>query len=106
MAPNTAFVLCSAERRSDDDRAPAARRAPEQDACADGQGTALFAVIGYAFNVSALYVVKSFFPMAMHTALMFLLLAAGILFARPDRGLMKILSADSATGAIATGCCR
>ncbi len=60
------------------------------------EALALFAVIGYAFNVSALYVVKSFFPMAMHTALMFLLLAAGILFARPDRGLMKILSADSA----------
>jgi PAS domain S-box-containing protein len=102
MAPNTAvcFVLCGTALLTLDVRLRHGVR-PAQACALIAAALSLFAVIGYAFNVSALYVVKSFFPMAMHTAAMFLLLAAGILFARPDRGLMKVLSADSQTGAIA-----
>jgi len=102
MALNTAvcFVLCGTALLTIDVRRRHGVR-PAQVCALMAEALALFAVIGYAFNVSALHVVKSFFPMAMHTAAMFVLLAAGILFARPDRGLMRVLSADSAAGAIA-----
>jgi two-component system NtrC family sensor kinase len=102
MAPNTAvcFVLCGTVLLTLDLRLRHGVR-PSQVCALVAVALSLFAVIGYAFNVSALYVVKSFFPMAMHTAAMFLLLSTGILCARPDRGLMKVLSVDSAAGAIA-----
>lgn len=99
MAPNTAvcFLLCGTALLTTDIRLGNGVR-PAQICALIAEALALFAVVGYAFNVSALYVVKSFFPMALHTATMFLLLAAGILFARPDVGLMRVLSADSPAG--------
>jgi PAS domain S-box-containing protein len=42
----------------------------------------------------------AFTPMAIHTSLLFLLLSVGLLFARPDRGPMAIVSSDTAGGAV------
>jgi signal transduction histidine kinase len=61
----------------------------------------VLAFIGYAYGVPSLY---DFFPyssIAIHTALTFLILSLGILFARPEQGLMKLLSSDNLGGAIA-----
>lgn len=69
-----------------------------------GLGTLLIsilALVGYAYGVPSLY---DFFPyssIAIHTALTFSILSLGILFARPERGLMKLLSSDNLGGAIA-----
>ena len=61
----------------------------------------MLALIGYAYGVPSLY---DFFPyssIAIHTALTFSILSLGILFARPEQGLMKLLSSDNLGGAIA-----
>jgi PAS domain S-box-containing protein len=55
----------------------------------------MLALIGYAYGVPSLY---DFFPyssIAIHTALTFLILCLGILFARPEHGLMQIFSRDN-----------
>jgi len=61
----------------------------------------LLALVGYAYGVPPLY---DFFPyssIAIHTALTFSILSLGVLFARPEQGLMKILSSDNLGGATA-----
>ncbi len=69
-----------------------------------GLGTVLVsivALIGYAYGVPSLY---DFFPysaVAIHTAFAFFMLCVGILFARPEHGLMKIFSSDSIAGVMA-----
>ena len=62
---------------------------------------ALLALVGYTFGAQALYGVARYMPMAVHTAIGFLLLAAGILFARPDQGLMAAINGDSLGGQLA-----
>jgi diguanylate cyclase (GGDEF)-like protein len=47
----------------------------------------LLPIIGYAYGTRMLYGVGHFIPMALHTALTFLALGIGSLFARPGRGL-------------------
>jgi diguanylate cyclase (GGDEF)-like protein len=47
----------------------------------------LLPIIGYAYGTKMLYGVGHFIPMALHTALTFLALGIGSLFARPGRGL-------------------
>jgi len=70
-------------------------------------GTLLVAVttlIGYAYSIMSLYQIGSQrIPMALNTALAFALLGLGVLFARPDRGLMALLVSDTAGGASARG---
>jgi PAS domain S-box-containing protein len=56
---------------------------------------ALLALIGYLYDVQALYQVGSFSSMALHSAISFVLLAVGICSARPRKGLMKLITADS-----------
>jgi PAS domain S-box-containing protein len=55
---------------------------------------ALFVLTGYAYRVTQVAAVGQFTPMALHTAFGFALLSLGILFSRPDRGLMAALTAD------------
>jgi two-component system, sensor histidine kinase and response regulator len=69
-------------------------------------GTMLVAVttlIGYAYSILSLYQVGQHIPMALNSALAFALLGLGVLFARPDRGLMALLVSDTAGGASARG---
>lgn len=60
----------------------------------------LLALIGYAYGVKSLYGVSSYIPMALHTALTFIALLAGLLCARPDRGLIAIVVSNRVGGVI------
>jgi signal transduction histidine kinase len=62
---------------------------------------ALLAVTGYAYSVFAFYRVTSYIPMAFNTALTFLLLTTGTLCARPDKGWMALVCADTVGGILA-----
>lgn len=55
----------------------------------------LLSLYGYLYRVPALYEVKTFMPMAVNAAFGFVLLGAGILFCRPDRGSMSIVIGES-----------
>lgn len=61
---------------------------------------ALLAAVGYLYGTTSLYQVKTYVPMALHTAGTFLLFASGFLCARADRGLVGRVMADSAGGAM------
>jgi hypothetical protein len=52
------------------------------------------ALIGYCYSITAFYGIPSFIPMALHTALTFAVLATGLLHARPDRGLMAVVTGE------------
>ena len=62
---------------------------------------ALTSVLGYLYGVGELYGVARYIPMALPTALGFLALSTGILCARPDRGLMQVVTSDEAGGVLA-----
>jgi signal transduction histidine kinase len=62
---------------------------------------ALLAAIGYAYGARPMYAVSGFPPMAPHTAWAFLGLGVGILCARPDNGIVRIVMSDSQGGALA-----
>lgn len=63
--------------------------------------SSLLALLGYAYGLSSFYGIGQFIPMALHTALTFVLLAAGLLAARPSAGLMRPLSSRSTGGIMA-----
>jgi PAS domain S-box-containing protein len=50
---------------------------------------AFLMALGYAYGADSLYAVRAYGSVALHTALSFLLLSAGFLCARPNRGLLK-----------------
>ncbi len=56
------------------------------------------AIIGYLYSVQALYGVVAYSSMALHTAVGFLLVNLGIIFARPTRGLMAVMTSNSSGG--------
>jgi len=59
------------------------------------------ALLGYAYGALSLYQVRAYFPMALHTAATFLILAVGLLSLRPNRALMRTLSAGNLGGVTA-----
>lgn len=59
----------------------------------------LLSLIGYLYQAKELYGLLSYFPMAMYSALCFLLLALSLLFASPDGMVMGVL-AGSLTGSL------
>lgn len=58
-------------------------------------------LLGYAYKFEPLYGIASFTHMALHTALTFLVLCVGILFVRPGRGVMRIVTSNSTGGFVA-----
>jgi signal transduction histidine kinase len=62
---------------------------------------ALLALVGYFYEVTFLYAVTTHTGMALHTALTFVLLGLGILFARTDRGPMRVVMSDTPGGHMA-----
>jgi signal transduction histidine kinase/CheY-like chemotaxis protein len=62
---------------------------------------ALTSVLGYAYGIGALYGLARYIPMALPTAVAFLLLSIGILCARPGRGLTAVVMSDDAGGVLA-----
>lgn len=61
----------------------------------------LLALIGHAYQVGWLYGLAKSIPMALHTAALLHLLALGVLFSRPDQGLMREITNDSPGGLLA-----
>jgi signal transduction histidine kinase len=59
---------------------------------------ALMALVGYIYQVAFLYSVTSYTGMALHTALIFVVLSVGILFVHPERGFVSFIMSDTAGG--------
>jgi len=103
MAPNTALnflitglalLLLDAETRRG--------HPPAQYLILIEGALALLALVGYVYGVSALYGgIASFTAMAVHTAVVFLVVCVGILCARPERGPMAIFTSAGLGGEIA-----
>lgn len=62
---------------------------------------ALISLVGYLYGVAALYAIGPYSSMALHTSMTFLILSAGLLVVRPERGCMAILTNDTAGGMVA-----
>jgi PAS domain S-box-containing protein len=56
---------------------------------------ALLALIGYLYDVESLHRVGRYSHMALHSAINFIMLAVGICCARPQKGLMKLITTNS-----------
>ncbi len=90
MAPNTAgsmvlsgvcILLLNVETKKS--------RAPFQFIAIVVAFTGLLSILGYVYKVRSFYEVPLFIPMALHTAICFLLTAVAYLYAHPGRGLVK-----------------
>jgi PAS domain S-box-containing protein len=66
-----------------------------------GAVVAIAALLGYAYRELFLYRIGSSIPMALNTALCFLLLNIAMLCAQPARGIMAVITSNTAGGAIA-----
>jgi PAS domain S-box-containing protein len=62
---------------------------------------ALLALLGYAYNVKALYRIEPYTSMALHTALLFVIVILGILAARPQRPATAVVTTHLAGGVMA-----
>lgn len=60
----------------------------------------LLGIVGYAYGVQMLYGLSNYTDMAFHTAVAFVVLSSAVICARPERGLMSLLSGDSPGGVI------
>lgn len=56
----------------------------------------ILSLLGYLYKVEKFYGVLQFIPMAVHTALGFIVLSIALLFFAPDKGLMKHLTSNYA----------
>jgi PAS domain S-box-containing protein len=63
--------------------------------------TSLLGLVGYAYGVSEFYQIGEFGALPVHSALAFLLLAVGILAARPERGLVSLLIRETSGSLLA-----
>lgn len=62
--------------------------------------TALLALVGYLYSSQPFYKIGLFIPMAVNTALCFLLIAIGMFAARSNFGFMKLVTSNSFAGAL------
>ena len=56
---------------------------------------AFAALIGYSYNTSGLYEYKQYIPMALHSALNFILVSTALVLSRPNQGYMRLIPAGS-----------
>jgi PAS domain S-box-containing protein len=61
----------------------------------------ILAMLGYAYDVTALYGTGVYSSVALHTALGFVLVNLGVLLARPQHGLMAVVTNNTAGGIMA-----
>lgn len=61
----------------------------------------LLAIIGYVYDVSSFYTVGPYTPIALHTAILFLIATLGLLFIRPTLPPLDRLTASFAGGVMA-----
>jgi signal transduction histidine kinase/CheY-like chemotaxis protein len=102
MAPNTGlnFVLVGSALLWLDWE-PRPRSYPAQVILLALAPVALTSVLGYTYGVGELYRMTRYIPMALPTAIAFLVLSIGMLCARPDRGLVSRIGSRHAGGALA-----
>src|ERR1700760_4628630 len=62
---------------------------------------ALMAFLGYVYGFHGLYIVSHYTTMAMHTALVVVVLSLGVLFARPHRGVISVITSEFSGGQMA-----
>jgi PAS domain S-box-containing protein len=62
---------------------------------------AIFACLGYVYGDHGPYVVSFYTTIAVHTAMILAVLCVGTLLARPDQGMMSVLTSDYAGGRLA-----
>jgi two-component system, sensor histidine kinase and response regulator len=55
-------------------------------------------LIGYGYGVESLYRFQNYRAMAVHTALLFIVLGWSVLFARPQQGLIAVFTSDHGGG--------
>jgi len=60
----------------------------------------LLALVGYTYKVFLLYRVRGAIPMALETAIAFSIFSLGFLAARPDRGIMELITSPTTAGAV------
>jgi signal transduction histidine kinase len=101
MAPNTAlnFILVGLSLLTLP--LPAKRFSPSQAFAILAGFGALLPVTGYAYGVRSFQGMSSFIPMALHTAVTFLILAAGLFFARPETGFAQVFAKNDPRGVMA-----
>jgi PAS domain S-box-containing protein len=99
MAPATAlnFVLLGLAFIIFDWNTPRGNR-PAEWVILMAASSSMMALVGYVYNVQSIYRAAGYTSVALHTAGSFLILSAGMLCARPDRGLMALLSGESIGG--------
>jgi two-component system, sensor histidine kinase and response regulator len=102
MAPNTAFVflLVGFALSLLDYRLNGRFRVP-QAAVLTAAIITLLSLTGYLYGILALYGVGGYIPMALNTAVAFLLLCIGVLAARPEREPTVTITRTTAGGALA-----
>lgn len=100
MAPNTAFglLLVGLGLLSIDLESRRGVRPAQWLALAAGL-LSLLALVGYAFHAAELIGIHAFIPMALNSAVSLGLLSIGVMFARPDRGIMSVI-ADREIGGV------
>ena len=67
---------------------------------------ALAAIIGYAYDASGFYKVKQYIPMALHSAVCFVLMASAAILSRPDQGFEAGVLEEAPVPAAMPFCCR
>lgn len=101
MAPNSALALlfCGLALLLIDFEIR--RHRPAEMLSIIGGAIGFFALVGYLYRSPNFYGMANAIPMAVHTATALITLAVGLLLARPDRGLMSVVTSDTAGGIIA-----
>ena len=99
MAPNAAlgFVLIGVSLIFFDTKSKIAR-ALSQSLALTVAFLSIIAVLGYVYDNKALLEFKTFIPIAVNSAVCFLLLSIAILCARPEQGFMKLFSSEGGAG--------
>jgi signal transduction histidine kinase/DNA-binding response OmpR family regulator len=64
-------------------------------------GIAGVSLLGYVYDVTAMYGVGNYIPMGLPTAVSIFALGLGILCARPDRGILSVITRNDAGGVLA-----
>jgi PAS domain S-box-containing protein len=61
---------------------------------------AVLALLGYAYGIGAFYELRTYIPMALHSAIGFLVLAFGILSCQANRGFLGAITGGNSSGVL------
>lgn len=102
MAPHTAlgFIFCGIASVLMDVR-KRSRICPGQVAVLALGLLSLLALLGYGFGVVLFYRIGNTVPMSLESAFCFALLSVGLLVARPEQGVMRIVTSRTTGGTVA-----